>query len=319
METKSPQAAPLDRTPRAASKNSRQRTAPATTRQHNATYNHSTRRNQNHSQGPTRRMRQTNLSDDLPLQPITTRDNEKWGNDAMDPPSPGNVRIGFQNVNGIPFMRKGTAFDSTFVSIKKWKVNIFGAAEPNLEWRMPHVLSTVNRSARKVLKHAKLQTTSSSTMFKSTYKPGGILTAIVGGWTGCLVDNGNDTTGLGRWTFARFGGQGRQCLSVFMAYRVCQQSRPGPDTVFQQQYLLLRETSNKIKIDPRQQILTDLAEAIMVQASKGDAIVVGIDANAEISTDKAFASFLHQCDLHDLFQLLPEGDSIPHTYEFSKR
>ena len=125
-------------------------------------------------------MRQTTLLDESPLEPSTTQDNKQWGDDAKEPPGPRKVRIRFQNVNRLPFTREGVAFDTTFVSIKQWHMDIFGAAEPNLEWRVPHVLSMAHRSTRKVLKHAKLQTTSNSTMFKSSYKPGGILTAIVG-------------------------------------------------------------------------------------------------------------------------------------------
>ncbi len=104
------------------------------------------------------------------------------------------------------------------MSIKQWYVDIFGAAEPNLEWRRPRVLSTTCCLARKVLQQVKLQTTSSSTMFASSYKPGGIMTSIGGHWIGQLVDSGEDCLGLGRWTLARFGGQGKKCLSIFMAY-----------------------------------------------------------------------------------------------------
>ena len=74
-----------------------------------------------------------------------------------------------------------------------------------------------------------------------------------------------------------------------------------------------------MKIDPRKQALMDLASAVMKQAQKGDAILIGMDANAELESDRDFESFVHQCDLYDFFLSLPNSNKIPHTYKFSKR
>ena len=66
-------------------------------------------------------------------------------------------------------------------------------------------------------------------------------------------------------------------------------------------------------------MLKDLMEAILTNSQKGDAILLGLDTNGELETDKDLALFLHQCDLYDLFKSLPGGKDIPHTYKFLKR
>ena len=107
-------------------------------------------------------------------------------------------------------------------------------------------------------------------------------------------------------------------MSIFMGYRPCKQSCPGPDTVWQQQYLQLHKQRDVVKIDPRKFFLEDLEKAFLAKRQEGNEVLLGFYANAKIKTDRQFEIFAAKCSLYDLFQCLPHGNEAPNAYEKSQ-
>ena len=89
-----------------------------------------------------------------------------------------------------------------------------------------------------------------------------------------IQSTGRDPTGLGRWSWITI--KGHQCnIQIISAYRPCYSQ--GPETVYAQHTRYFHRT--QINPDPRQQILTDLTDALSTWTQQGDLIILCIDAN----------------------------------------
>jgi hypothetical protein len=96
---------------------------------------------------------------------------------------------------------------------------IFGFTEPNLNWSDPGVKDTIGKVSRTVLKRYRMQTSESVEPGMERYKPGGTLTVAVQPWCGRIADRGDDTTGLGRWSWIKLRGTQNKFVFVITAYR----------------------------------------------------------------------------------------------------
>ena len=113
---------------------------------------------------------------------------------------------------------------------------------------------------------------------------GGTAAALLGTTAHAAHGGGNDPTGLGRWTYIRIQGKTRSSrlhdLIVVAAYRP-NPPGVGSDTVWAQhrRYLL----SKGRKLDPRAAFVSDLQKAIRGWRNEGCEVIVGVDANEDVS------------------------------------
>jgi len=91
-------------------------------------------------------------------------------------------------------------------------------------------------------------------------QPGGTLTAAGGSHVGRILESGEDSNGLGRWSWITLEGKNTN-LYVATAYRVQQENLEGTKTSFAQQKKLLRKKGVE-NPNPRKQWLTDLSKQI---------------------------------------------------------
>ena len=88
---------------------------------------------------------------------------------------------------------------------------------------------------------------------------------------------GNDP--LGRWCWTRYRGKGGITLRIVSAYRpVASHDKPTSAYKQQEKYLL----QQNIDTDPREQFWIDLDSALSDWHSKGDQIIVMLDANEDV-------------------------------------
>ena len=107
-----------------------------------------------------------------------------------------------------------------------------------------------------------------------------------GRWVGQISAAGSDSR-LGWWTWQTL--QGDTNLTVITAYCVCQESgNSGEQMVHAQQRALLLSTTSQP--DPPQQILHDLKNFIQLCQDKGETVILLIDGNEDILSDKFTSS-----------------------------
>ena len=87
--------------------------------------------------------------------------------------------MAFQNINGISYDKYGLGYDEVFQTMKDRNVDIFGLAEPNVDWHWDFEVLKMQASACKVLQHVHTIATTSSLSYKTTFKPGGVLSGVV--------------------------------------------------------------------------------------------------------------------------------------------
>jgi hypothetical protein len=162
------------------------------------------------------------------------------------------------------------------------------------------------------------------TNYKRPYLPGGTLTLTVGKWRSYIESEILDTEQLGRWTGNSYRLSPISKMHIITAYRVCE-SRAYEDkslSTYNQQYVGLQTKGIK-NPDPRQQIIDDLIILIKsLTKNKDDYLMLGIDANAYIQTDKkGLQKLCNECNIVDMYSSIHEEDeeNFPTRINGSKR
>ena len=117
-----------------------------------------------------------------------------------------------------------------------------------------------------------------------------------------------DSTKMGRWSCVNLRGKQEKIVIVYSAYRVPQDSLPGPFTAYAQQYNHLQESDDPDP-RPRRQFLVDLIKEIKAKQSTGNhQIILGIDANEILEPNgtkvkkTSITKLKRECGLTDVFE-----------------
>jgi hypothetical protein len=227
-----------------------------------------------------------------------------WG-DSPSVKSANHVRFFFQNVNGLPFGHPHQAIIDALTPLHELEPDYIGLAETNLDFTKPNIRYATSNGFKKIFdRSTKLSFSTSSLEFKSSYKPGGTLTAAVGSWCSRVSDSDQDQHGLGRWSFQILRSKSNQHIAVVTAYRVCQNSDsgvPGPLTAFTQQRTILRATH----ANPNPKIIWDehFRKQLQQWRDMDYDIIVMMDANDSLHASSKLTLYktLQEFDLVDAF------------------
>jgi hypothetical protein len=161
------------------------------------------------------------------------------------------------------------------------------------------------------------------TNYKKPYLPGGTLNLTIGKWQSYLDRKILDDDKLARWSCNSYRLSPTSKPHIISAYRVCD-GKPEHDrslSTYNQQYMALK-SMGVTNPDPRQQFINDLTTKIkQIQTSKHDYIIIGMDANSVINTDKhGLQKLCNSCDLVDMYTSIHEDyDDFPTHTNGSKR
>jgi hypothetical protein len=200
--------------------------------------------------------------------------------------STNSVRLYFQNINGVN-KNNWTDWEHAAIQLQCQAIDIFGCAETNYAW---------TEASRKLAQHkicktkqqAQLSVASSNDTGTSNYQPGGVASCITGKLTGRIIEQINDTSGLGRWAGHILIGKHNKHIAVITAYRPTKST--GHNTNYQQQWRILRNRDNNDP-EPRSKMLKDLTETIRHWTAQQMEVILIWDANESIQHHR---SQLHQ-------------------------
>lgn len=120
----------------------------------------------------------------------------------------------------------------------------------------------------------------------SQYQPGGTATVLCNNWTSCLITNGEDPLGLGRWSFITLRGKGTKKVTIITAYNAS--LTYGDRTNNRQQRVLSHlhiAHKQHISANPRRQFILDLQAWIKELIHQEHEIILAIDANDSYDPD----------------------------------
>jgi hypothetical protein len=178
-------------------------------------------------------------------------------------------------------------------SLFTWKDMGIGALcipETNINWGIKDSHSKWFGLTSKVWQHSSYITSHTQEGFKGVHQPGGTLTFLANNWTSRIIDKGSDPFGLGRWSYVTLRGSGEKRITLVTAYRVCVQSIQscGDTTSTAQQFRELSKIwrqQEALDADPipRRQFILDLQAWLEHKIATSHHIILGIDANEDIS------------------------------------
>lgn len=198
------------------------------------------------------------------------------------------ICIYFQNINGIYTENSWSHFESSVNLQAQFQIDIAGLVETNIFWT-PKSRRSINRILR--TQNHKIHSTisNSNEIPESVFQPGGTVTITNGTLVNHILGTDNDPTDLGRWTGIHLHGQGNRTIAIITAY--CPRKTGGNTTCHSQQLRLLQKQLNKIDIDPRAIMITDLTKHIQKLRANHIEVIIQWDANNSVDS-KELQQFL---------------------------
>lgn len=213
---------------------------------------------------------------------------------------PGVTRVVFQNINGVPNSANSGKQHQINQWLKNENVGIALFAEVNRHWpsvpegnRWPDRMRHVSKSGHY---SAIANNINQKRHLSSSFQYGGCIASIFNDVSKCAKESGHDPSGLGRWAYVRVRGKQfapvgvcavdasrrfSKDLVVISAYRPNPPSA-GESTVWAQHQRYFNKIGRQ-KIDPREAFTQDLAKAVTQWRNQGCEIILGIDANEDLS------------------------------------
>mmetsp|Transcript_53808 Transcript_53808/g.161028 ORF Transcript_53808/g.161028 Transcript_53808/m.161028 type:complete len:426 (-) Transcript_53808:3458-4735(-) len=199
--------------------------------------------------------------------------------------------IGYSNCQLLPPTRTGAKnFDQTNL-ILDYNFDHVGLAETGRYWplvadddRLPqrfrsHFLSKKLYCTTACNKHDKVS---------GSYQLGGTSSLSTGNLVGRIIGANEDSSGLGRWTWQRFRGQGEATTCIVSCYKPVPPNE-GSGSVYAQKLTFLSSINREVC--PRQAFLDGLASAVTEWKAAGNQLLIMGDINEYISSHKMKAFF----------------------------
>ena len=169
-----------------------------------------------------------------------TRHNHHWGDPMVQPKPRTTFRVLSRNVNTLSTQNNYLQWKAAAQAITTSKADTVSFQEPNVAW------NKINKQwIQQILKqptgNVLIATTVSTEIQTLSHQWGGALQAILGDWVSCTANIGQDSTGLGRWSFIELQGKSDKWYILLSGYRVCENQciNLGSNNTYNQQYRLL--------------------------------------------------------------------------------
>jgi hypothetical protein len=262
---------------------------------------------------PTQLTQDTNLVTDGTKQPIQQlitpiQNNIPFGDILTTDKQHNTIRILFKNVNGIYKANSWYELTNLSKQLDNYGVDIFGAAETNLNrtnMKTHQAKNVIHRHSRMTSMH----TSSNTEGTTSSYQPGGTMIIVRNKTASRISEPIHDQTGLGRWSGVKLHTNFGHKLNVLTVYQPTKSE--GIHTAYQQQAHYFRGKGIPTP-DPRKLLLSDLAKLINACNSQKDETIILIDANDNLHSSRSLLpTFLSTTNLTPL---LPNPDHYPATH-----
>jgi len=252
----------------------------------------------------------------MPTNATSAADDEWMGPTPAVEPPPHNLRIAFNNINGLGSQQYSHTIQHIADSQRSLEIDILGITEHCLNIGQPRVRNTIHTNLKKhFLGQYILQIDSAQMTTKTAYLPGGTATLLLGNIIGRLEPNGRGGDPLGRWSYITLRRKHRPPITIYTVYKV--NARPTNAigiTAWHQQRLQL-DSQSRSDEHPRNAFTTDLIKSVAVQQSLGHDIIIGGDFNDTLlSPNSQLLKLANQLQLTDPWTKLHPGHENFSTY-----
>ena len=217
-------------------------------------------------------------------------------------------RLLFHNIGGLAARANDIQNRLWRDTLRDFNVDVCGISEVNLNWRKINEADQLYSRALAFWGSAKTQVAFNAHANDAPRRHhGGTALVAIGPAASCVGDSGADPSGLGRWAWFELRRDRRTV--IVSAYRPTA-TGSGPDTVANQHRSFLRTTNDDRC--PRKAFLDDLGQAIDNWHQEGRQVIVGMDANTNV-TGPELAEW---SKAHDLCNVLADSHAhLPPTFD----
>jgi hypothetical protein len=218
-------------------------------------------------------------------------------------------------LNGLSAKDGYAALEDLCASLKSRHDDAMAISEPNLDFLQAPTREAILKICKIHFEYAQVITSTTCIRAPSTWKPGGTLLIVVGKWAQAVVRKWTDD--LERWASVTLTGQESTAVTIYSAYDVVKTTikESGPDTVFAQQWQLLRMSGVASSPDPHQRFISDLRRDIQTRVLNTEVIVLAGDFNEQLGKDpNLLASICGGFDLFDAHEFQHGEHSMVPTY-----
>ena len=132
------------------------------------------------------------------------------------------MRCAFININGLPQKVNTPKERQLQKFITDYDIDIMGVAEVNLHWSKLRQQERWEERTAGCWEHSRVSMAYNTNDEASKIcQRGGCLQLLRNQADNSYISSGQDSTGLGRWTWTRHQGKGNVTLKVYTAYRTC--------------------------------------------------------------------------------------------------
>jgi len=209
-------------------------------------------------------------------------DNAFWGQPLTKDINHNCVRFAFQNINGIPLQTTGPfKIECIKLVIKDYNLAYLGVQEVNCHEKILPPSLQWKRRFTQINTRAATNAHSHSTR---RVLHGGTAHFLSDELNLRQIDNGADTSGLGRWVWTLLRGRQGIQVRVISGYRPVGDNSNCPFTVFSQHELYFNSQQHATYRNPRTAFFEDLDTEMQSWIQRGDQVILGMDANDDIRT-----------------------------------
>jgi len=226
--------------------------------------------------------------------------NEHWGDKLSSHPTL--FRDVSKNGNSISPTDHLLQWHSVAQATIDYQISILCLQEPNTKWD-DHLWHSVCKILQRTHIHAEMVMANSTEPSKTNRQPGGTFIAINGSYTSQIISQGQDPSGMGRWSFVELLGKNNKRFVIISAYRTCSQTAHiGSNMATTQQMQILLQLGHHYPT-PRMQMITDLIKQIQTWQLLDCKILLCMDVNDDTShpnVEDDFRRLLAKMGLIDL-------------------
>jgi endonuclease/exonuclease/phosphatase family metal-dependent hydrolase len=209
-------------------------------------------------------------------------------------------RLWSVNANGISSRDGFAELHTLCTSLQSRSVDAIALQEPNADFMQADICQKYEDIFREHFGQARVLTVTTCIAAPNSWKPGGVVLAILGSWSQHVTKMTCDA--LGRWASATLTGSDGNSITIYSVYNVVDTKLldAGPSTVFSQQYRLLR-LAGVTYPNPRKQFIEDLNTAISHSVANQESVVIVGDFNESLGKNPNVMASV--CSAHDLFDV----------------
>ena len=229
------------------------------------------------------------------------------------------MKIVHQNVNTISSDARFNQVGLILEEIKYQNIDILTMNEINVNMQEKSVRTQYKQAYHRKHRKCHVQSSWAPTPVAATkYRPGGTQVTLFGDLIHKIKATHHDTI-AGSWSSTTITTK-HGPLTIISAYRVSQSSlgKLGASTVYSQEYFALEANGVK-NPEPRKRCLRELSRLLTSLSSNHHMILLNMDANEDILTERELFAFSQENDLIDLVATFSPHQVHTPTYSRGKK